>query len=168
MTGDTGDIHAMYTREVHLAECLAVDGGIGDYDALADHGLVLFFPVDVGLRAKEGNQRLAVGFCRYDIENVANVKHRVAVGNAHVVVVQDSRADKVPVHEVVDLKHRLPFEIGVGYLQSEAAGLCGCVLCVFVEEPLFLFLKLDVAQKAYGNGCTDDAQHAQRIGASIA
>ena len=81
MTGDTGDVDSVDTREVHGGKCLTVDLWIGDKDALTCQRLVLLLEVDVEFRTDEGHDSLLVSLSTNDKHLVAHMEDGIAVGD---------------------------------------------------------------------------------------
>ena len=90
MTGDTRDVDAMNTGEVHGHERLAVDAGIGDEDTLGDQRLVLLLEVDVDFWTDECHNGLVVSLGRDDEHLVAHVQHRIAVRDRQLAILHDA------------------------------------------------------------------------------
>ena len=82
---------------MQLAESLAVDLRIGDEYAFRHHRLVLFLPFYLDDRTYEGCNSFGVRLCAYYVELVANVEYGVAVRNADVSFVEETRAHEVAV-----------------------------------------------------------------------
>ena len=90
MTGDTGDVDAVDTREVHGCQRLTVDLRIGDEDTLGYQRLILLLEVDVDLWTNECHDGLVVGLGTYHQHLVAYVEYGVAVGDGEFAIVYDT------------------------------------------------------------------------------
>ena len=139
MTGHTGDVDTVDTREVHRGQRLAVDFRIGDEHPFADHRLVLLLEVDVDLGTDEGGDGFLVGFGADDEHLVAQVEDGVAVGNRQLALMYDARYHEVTVQEIVYLQQGLAFQIFVRHLQMHLVGLLvGIGLLLRFQFGLFL------------------------------
>ena len=76
-----------------------------------------------------------------------------------MAVVQDSRANEVAVQEVVHLQQRLALQVVVRHLQVHLVRLLRGLHTFSGIQALLLFLQLHLADIAYQDRCTDDAQH---------
>ena len=140
MTGDTSDINAINTREMHRAQRLAIDGGVGDQDALRHQGLVTLLKVDVEFRADECHDGLLVSLSTYNEHLVTDMKDGIAVGDAELTLVYKARYYKVAVQKVVYLQQGLPLQILVCHLQVHLIGfLVGVTLFQCSQLELFVF-----------------------------
>ena len=157
----------MHPGKVKLSERLAVHRRTGHQHALAHQWLVLLLPVNLYLRTDEGDDGLRIGLGANHIELVADMEDSVAVGKAHMSVVQNARANEVAVQEVVHLHQRLALQIGIRYLHVHLMGLHVGVLAFKPFQVLFFFLQTNPADIAHGNRGTDDAHHTERIGTGI-
>ena len=99
---------------------------------------------------------------------VVDFQHGVAVGNAQLSIVENTRADDVVVEELRDLLQRTASDIGVGHTDIHGVGLCVRVFLLILLELRFLSVEVDATDVAHGDGGCDDAQHAQRVGAGVA
>ena len=90
VTGYTGHIHTVYTREVHRGQRLAVHLRIGNENTLRHQGLVLLLKVDVELGTYKGHDSLLVGLSTDNEHLVADVEQRVAVGNTEFAIVDET------------------------------------------------------------------------------
>ena len=90
MTSQTGDVHAVDTREVHRCKRLAIDLRVGDKDALGYQRLVLLLKVDVELRTDEGHDGLLISLGADHQHLVAYMEDGVAVGDADFTVVNET------------------------------------------------------------------------------
>ena len=99
---DTRYVDAVDGAEVHLAQCPAVHGGIGDDDALGYEYLAggLFVPFGVYLRADEGLYGLGVGFGAHDEDFVTEIEAGVAMRYGHVAIMYESGADHVSLEKL--------------------------------------------------------------------
>ena len=88
------------------------------------------------------------------------------VGNGHMALMTDARADELATEEGLDLHEGLAGNRLVAHLQMEHVGLAVHVGIEFLEIFLFL-LQLDAADVADSDDGGDDAHHAERIGAGI-
>ena len=170
LTGDASYVNTIDRREVHLAECLAIDGRTRHENALGNHRLFLvhFLPSHLYFGADERYDGFSVGFCAHYKYLIANLKHRVALRNDYVSVAQQPRAHEVTVEKVVYLSQRPSCQIGVCHLKMHVVGLHVCVFRLLCLQLFLLVTGVDAADEAQGYRCADDAQHSQGVGTGIA
>ena len=92
---------------MHGRQRLAVDTGVGDEDTLRDERLVLLLEVNVQLGTDKGHDSLLVSFGTDNQHLVAQVENSIAVRNAQLALVNQTRHHEVAVQEVVNLQQRL-------------------------------------------------------------
>lgn len=170
LSGDASEVDAVDAAEVHLAQHLAVHLGIGDGDAAAHHGsraAVSVAPLGLYLGTDEGDHGIRIGFGTNEHDLVSGGQHGVAHGGDEHTVVQQAGDHHVAVQELADLHQRAACDIAVLHTQVHHMGLYMGVgsLCLF--QLLVLLLQVHAADVAHGNGGSDDAKHAKRIGTGI-
>ena len=90
MTGDTGDVDSVDTREVHRGKCLAVDLWIGDKDALTCQRLVLLLEVDVEFRTDKGHNGFLISLSADNQHLVAHMEDGIAVGDTKLSLMNEA------------------------------------------------------------------------------
>ena len=91
----------------------------------------------------------------------------IAIRNAQLAFVYQSRHNEVTVQEIVHLQQGLSFQILVGYFQMHLVRLLGRVGIFHGLQLLLFLLQFHFAEVAHENGSADDAQHTQRIGTGV-
>ena len=167
-TRDACHIDAVERAEVELPQRLAVDLGTRHYDAARDDGLVFGLPVYLYLFADERLDGCGVLLGADDVEFVALLEHRLAVGHDELRAAEDGGAHHVAAQEVAHRLHRLAHEGVIGDDERHGVGLGVGVVAVLQLVHLVLLLGVDAADVTDGDGSADDAEHTERVGAGVA
>ena len=169
LPGDTCDVDAIDAREVHLAQRFSVHRRVGHHNTLADEGLLLGFgvPGRVDFWADKRLNGLCIALGANDEHLVALREDGVARGNGHVAIVQQTRANDIAVEEARNLGQRATRDIFVAHFEHHLVGLGVWIFTFLLGQLLLLALELHTRDIAHGNRSSDDAQHAQRIGAGV-
>ena len=169
LAGDTGNVDAMYTGEVHLAQGLTVHRGIGNYNTLRHQRLLLIILREriVDSRADKRADSFSVVLGTHDIHLIIQIENSILVRNHDLAIVKQTRAHDITIEELGNLLQCLASKIRVAHLQVHRERLLVRILIFQRLQLLILILQTYLADVANGNGSTDNAKYTQGVSTGI-